>query len=97
MNDDFITQAVFDYLENGGELPPEASKNPQSRFMFQTAISRQTYAKSCEAQTVANKAQSDIETFREVMAEKFKGLLRVVDIRLGLVATIIIVLEVVFR
>ena len=54
MNDDFITEAVFEYLENGSELPEEASKNPQSRFKFQTAIAKQTYGVAKNADRVSN-------------------------------------------
>ena len=54
MNDDLITEAVFDYLENGNELPEEASKNPQSRFKFQTAIMKQTYGVAKNADTVSS-------------------------------------------
>lgn len=54
MNDDLIADAVFDYLENGGDLPKEAGKNPQTRFKFQTAIARQTYSVAKNADSVSN-------------------------------------------
>jgi hypothetical protein len=54
MNDDLITEAVFEYLENGSDLPEEASKNPQARFKFQTAIAKQTYGVAKNANTVSN-------------------------------------------
>ena len=54
MNDDLIAEAVFEYLENGGDLPEEASKNPQARFKFQTAIARQTYGVAKNANVVSN-------------------------------------------
>ena len=59
MNDDLIAEAVFEYLENGTELPEEASKNPKSRFKFQTAIARQTYRLARGAQT-----ESSVNTIR---------------------------------
>jgi hypothetical protein len=54
MNDDLITEAVFEYLENGSELPEEASKNPKMRFRFQTAIAKQTYNVAKNADSVSN-------------------------------------------
>jgi len=54
MNDDLIAEAVFEYLENGSDLPEEASRNPQMRFKFQTAIARQTYSLAKGAKIESN-------------------------------------------
>lgn len=98
MNEDFVTDAVFDYLENGGDLPAEASKNPQTRFLFQTAIAKQTYQKSCVAIEKAGKAKSqsvatakDMETLEVVVDTKMDALVDKVNVRLGIVGSLIVV------
>ena len=98
MKEDFVTEAVFEFLDNGGDLPAEASKNPQTRFMFQTAIARQTYQKSCSAEDKSNKAMrvahatsDEVTTFKEVVDTKIKALVDKVDVRLGRIGGIIIV------
>ncbi len=100
--DDHIAEAVFQFLENGGELPTEADKNPQSRFAFQTAIARQTYGKSREASEDASKAlrisnatSNDLRVYKKIIDAKFGALVDKIDVRLGLVGGIIIVANVV--
>jgi hypothetical protein len=97
MTEDYVTEAVFDFLENGGELPADASKNPQSRFVFQTAIARETYQKSCSAIDKSNKAMKvahatsdEFVSFKEVVNTKIQSLVDKVDVRLGLVGGIIV-------
>jgi N-acyl-L-homoserine lactone synthetase len=97
MREDYVAEAVFDFLENGGDLPADASKNPQSRFMFQTAIAKQTYQKSCLAIDEAGKAKSlsvatakDMATLNTVVDTKMEALVDKVNVRLGLVGGIII-------
>ena len=101
MKEDFVTEAVFDYLENGGDLPAEASKNPQSRFVFQTAIAKQTYQKSCLAIEKAGKAKAqsvatakDMETLDTVVDTKMAALVDKVNVRLGLVGGMIVLANV---
>ena len=98
MKKDFVTEAVFDYLENGNELPEEAGKNPQSRFVFQSAIARMTYQKSCSAIDKSNKAMKvahatsdDVVSFKEVVNTKIEALVDKVDVRLGVIGGIILV------
>ena len=97
MKKEFVTEAVFDYLENGNELPEEAGKNPQSRFVFQSAIARMTYQKSCLAIEKAGKAKSqsvatakDMATLNTVVDTKMEALVDRVNVRLGLVGGIIV-------
>lgn len=97
MKEDFVTEAVFDYLENGSDLPAEAGKNPQSRFVFQSAIARMTYQKSCRAIEKAGKAKSlsvatskDMATLTTVVDTKMEALVDRVNVRLGLVGGMII-------
>ena len=92
MKEDFVTEAVFEFLENGGELPADASKNPQTRFAFQTAIARQTHQKSClaidksnKAMKVAHATSDEVISFKEVVDTKIQSLVDKVDVRLGLV------------
>jgi len=101
MEENLIAAAVFEFLENGGDLPDEASANPQNRFKFQTAISKHSYAKSCEAKGLAHdamekaeKVESTVDTFQIVILEKFKTLKGAVDVRLGVVAGIVTVAQV---
>ena len=87
MDTDFIAEAAFAFLENGEELPPEASKNPASRFKFQMAIMKQTYHKSGEAVETAGKAHTLAKTNKV-------GLATVVDrvnVRLGIVGGLIVI------
>ena len=90
MESDFITDAVFKYLENGEDLLAEAGKNATSRFVFQTAIMKQTYHKSGEAVKIASKAITLAETNKI-------GLLAVIDkvnVRLGVVGGIVTIASV---
>ncbi len=98
MKKDHIVEAVLDYLENGNDLPADASKNPQNRFVFQTAIARETYQKSCSAIEKSNKAMKvahatsdEVVSFKEVVNTKIKALVDKVDVRLGRIGGIIIV------
>ena len=98
MKEDFVAEAVFDYLENGGDLPAEASKNPQTRFTFQTAIAKQTYQKSCTAIDKSNRAMKvagatsdEMKSFKEVVNTMMGALVDKVDVRLGLIGGIILV------
>ena len=100
MKEDYVAEAVFDYLENGGDLPADASKNPQSRFVFQTAIARSTYQKSCSAIDKSNKAMKvahatsdEFASFKEVINTKFKALIDKVDVRIGVIGGIILVVN----
>ena len=100
--EDFVTEAVFDYLENGSELPAEAAKNPRSRFTFQTAIARQTYRESRkaisasdEAIEIANATAGEMLSFKQIVNTKIDALVDKVDVRLGLIGGIIIVANVV--
>ena len=86
MDPDFITQAAFQYLENGEDLPPEASKNPASRFAFQMAILKQTYHKSGVAGKTADSAHLLATTNRISLA----GVIDKVNIRLGIMGGITI-------
>ena len=98
MNEDFVTDAVFEFLENGGDLPVEASRNPQTRFLFQTAIAKQTYQKAGIAIEKAGKAKSqsvatakDMATLETVVDTKMDALVDKVNVRLGIVGSIIVV------
>lgn len=97
MKEDYVAEAVFEFLENGGDLPEEAGKNPQNRFVFQAAIMKQTYHKSCLAIDKAGKAKSqsvatakDMATLTTVVDTKMEALVDGVNVRLGLVGGIII-------
>lgn len=101
MEKDIVSEAVFDFLENGGDLPAEADKNPQNRFMFQSAMTRLTYQRSCEAISTAREAANRskdnvkvIQSFKEVIDVKMGALVDKVDVRLGLIGGIIIVANV---
>ncbi len=96
MTEDYVTDAVFEFLENGGELPVDASKNPQSRFVFQTAIAKQTYQKSCtaikdagEAKALSVVTEKDMTTLKTVVDTKMEALVDGVNVRLGLVGGIV--------
>jgi len=98
MEKDYVMEAVFDFMENGGELPAEASKNPHNRFLFQSAMMRMTYKKSCVAIDEAGKAKSlsvgtakDMETFGKVVDSKMAALVDKVNVRLGLVGGFIVI------
>lgn len=100
--DNHITEAVFEFLENSGELPAEADRNPQSRFAFQTAIARQTYKKSREATKEANNAirianatSADLHVYKKIIGAKMDALVDKIDVRLGLIGGIIIVANVI--
>jgi len=98
MKEDYVAEAVFDFLENGGDLPADAGKNPQSRFKFQTAIAKQTYQKSCSAIEKSNKAMKvahatsdEVVSFKEVVNTKIEALVDKIDVRLGVIGGIILV------
>ena len=98
MEKDLVAEAVFEFLENGGDLPPEADQNPQNRFMFQTAMARMTYQRSCSAVIQADNAvaiasgtSDEIVSFKKVVEAKFEALVDKVNVRLGIVGGIIIV------
>ncbi len=98
MEKDYVADAVFEFLENGGDLPDEADKNPQNRFVFQTAMARMTYQRSCsairqadDAVTIANNTAIEMKSFREVIEGKMKTVVDMVNVRLGIIGGIIIV------
>ena len=98
MEKDLVAEAVFEFLENGGDLPDEADKNPQSRFMFQSAMARMTYQRSCSAivqadsaVTLANSTATEMRSFKKVVEGKIEALVDKVNVRLGIVGGIIIV------
>ena len=102
MDRDYIDEAVFQFLDNGSDLPPEASKNAETRFMFQSAMSRQTYQMArCAVETsnVAKKKATDVtkaqENHEKVIDTKVKSLVDKVNVRLGLVGGMIVVANVV--
>ena len=97
MEKDLVAEAVFDFLENSGDLPDEADKNPQTRFMFQSAMARQTYQKSCSAIVqadsaviLANSTATEMRSFKTVVEGKIEALIDKVNVRLGIVGGIII-------
>ena len=101
MTEDYVAEAVFEFLENGGDLPADASKNPQSRFVFQTAIAKQTYQKSClaidksnKAMKVAHATSDEVVSFKEVVNTRIQSLVDKVDVRLGLIGGIIVIANV---
>ncbi len=98
MDKDLVAEAVFDYLENGGDLPDEASSNPQNRFVFQSAMARMTYQRSCSAikqadnaLVIANSTALEMKSFKEVVEGKIATVVDRVNVRLGIVGGIIIV------
>ena len=87
MDKDFIAEAAFQFLENGDDLPPEASKNPANRFAFQMAIMKQTYHKSGKAVTTADEAK----TLSKTTAVGLDAVIDKVNVRLGIVGGLIVI------
>ena len=87
MDKDFIVEAVFNFLENGEDLPAEASKNPANRFAMQMAIMKQTYHKSGKAVSTADEAH----TLAKANEVGLDAVIDKVNVRLGVVGGLTII------
>lgn len=97
MKNDYVMDAVFEFLENGGDLPEDANKNPQSRFKFQSAMAKMTYQKSClaiaeskTASEMAHATSDNMDSYKIVVDTKFEALVDTVDVRIGRLGGIIV-------
>lgn len=99
---DHIIDAVMEYLENGGELPPGIVADPDTQFLFITALLKATYEKSCDANNSSELALSEVSrldsnfnAYKLVIDARVDALVDKVNVRLGLIGGIIILANVI--
>jgi len=86
---DAVYNAVLDFLENGGELPKDADRNPQERFRFQAAMFRALYRQLQDVKDTAKRAEHQAV----VNAHRYTTLKDMMNVRMGILGGVIFIAQ----